>query len=170
MTFIPLGRFGRPHGIRGWLRFWPFNPDSPLLTAGRRVLIGQEASDASRHEIVAIRDDSKGLVVKISGIDDRSAAEPFVNQRWFEERAAFPALKDDEIYFVDLIGLEVQTEAGEVIGAVVDVLESGSGDLLVIKDGRRQHLVPNVPAFIPKIDLDAGRVIIRPIEGLLEGR
>ncbi|MBU0554078.1 ribosome maturation factor RimM [Myxococcota bacterium] len=170
MTLIPLGRFGRPHGVRGGLRLWPFNPSSELLHAGRTIRVGASPQATRAYEVEALREDAKGIVVQLRGVEDRAAAEALVNQQWFEPREAFPPLDEGEIYFVDLIGLRVEAEDGAPIGEVVDVLDAGGADLLVIQEGAHQHLVPNVPAFVLKIDVAERRVIIRPIEGLLEGR
>lgn len=166
---LDFGRFGRPHGVRGEVRFWPYNPSSPLLVEGRRIRIGREPRSCAEAVIETLRLDAKGMVVKLASCDDRDAAARLNHLHWFEPRDAFPPAEDDEIYVADLIGLTARTPEGERIGEVIDIVETGATDLLVIAAGKRQHLVPNVAAFVQRMDLDAREIIITPIEGLLGG-
>ncbi len=116
-----------------------------------------------------LRLDPKGVVLHVEGIADRDAATTLNGLNWYEPREAFAPLADDEVYIVDLVGAQVRTEDGARVGTVTDVLQVGPTDLIVVRDGRREHLVPNVDDFVVRVDPDAGEVVIRPIEGLLEG-
>lgn len=165
---LEFGRFGRPHGVRGEVRFQPHNPASPLLKAGRRIHVGRSADDTTERELKRLRFDPKGVVVKLGGIDDRDAAGRLTHQKWFEPREAFPAARPDEVYMTDLIGLVVRTATGRELGRIVHVLELGPHDVLVIRGGGQQHLVPNVPDFVREMDFERGEVVITPIEGLIE--
>jgi len=164
---VPFGRFGRPHGVKGEVRFWPHNPQSPLLRAGRQVRIGPDELAARAYRVESLRGDARGLLVRLSGVDDREAAGALNGQTWFEARAGFEHLGEDEHYIVDLIGLTVRTETGLEVGTVADVLQIGSSDLYVVRDGDREHLIPGAEAFVREIDLEGGFIVIRPIEGLL---
>lgn len=152
--------------MRGEVRFWPHNPASPLLEAGREVQIGRSADDVTRRLVERIHHDRKGAVVKLAGCDDREAAARLTHQRWFEPRDGFPALEADEIYIADLIGMTARV-GDQTVGQIVDVVGIGPHDLLVVADGRRRFMVPNVPQFVTAMDLDAGEVTLSPIEGLL---
>lgn len=165
---VEFGRFGRPHGVRGEVRFHPHNPDSPLLDDGRTIQIGDAAERTEAAEVEWVRIDAKGFVLKLRGVDDRDAAARLTHRRWFEPRDAFPAPADDEVYMADLIGLDACTPDGAKLGRVVDVVEIGPHDVLVIRGGGRRHLVPNVEAFVQRMDLERGQVIITPIDGLLD--
>ena len=167
--WVALGRFGRPHGVRGEIRFWAFNQDTVLVKAKRTVRVGTKSTDTTEYSIERVRSDAKGALVKFEGLSDRDEAKALTNRFWFEQRDVFPTLEKDEVYFVDLIGLVAFTEDGEEIGRVKDVLDVGPSEILVIDRGGREVMVPNVEQFVPRIDLDAGQVIIRPIEGLIDG-
>jgi len=139
-----------------------------LLVAGRRIRIGESAGQVHEVEIEWLRFDPKGIVLKLRGIDSREAAARLTHQRWYEPREGLPEPEDDEIYVVDLLGLRAVTVEGEVLGKIVDVVEIGPHDVLVIRGLGRQQLVPNVEAFVQRMDFEAGEVIITPIEGLLD--
>ncbi len=165
---IPFGRFGRPHGVRGELRFWAYNPNSPLLAKGRAVRIGADAEGSREVQLSKIRFDAKSAVVRLEGVDSREAAEALNGTLWFETREAFGPIGEGEHYVVDLIGLQVSTEEGRELGRIDDVLQVGAADVLVIKGGRKKYMVPHVEDFVRSIDMQARQVIISPIEGLLE--
>lgn len=165
---LEFGRFGRPHGVRGEARFHAYNPHSPLLVAGRRIRIGESEARLEEAVIERLRFDPKGVVVKLRGVDTREAASRLTHRRWYEPREGLPEPADDEVYMADLLGLEAVTVDGEQLGRVVDVIEIGPHDVLVIRGGGRRRLVPNVEAFVQRMDFDAGELIITPIDGLLD--
>ena len=165
---VPFGKFGRPHGVRGDLRFWPHNPQSELLKLGRRICVGRSATDVDEHELTFVRFDARGVVVGLASINDRDAAASLTGYFWYEARENFAEPQEDEIYLSDLIGLTVRTEDGLEVGHIKDVMTTGPSDILVIGNGGQTNMVPNVPDFVIRMDLEAGEVVIRPIEGLLD--
>ena len=84
-------------------------------------------------------------------------------------RSDFPALGDDEFYWVDLIGLEVVSETGVVLGKVVDLIDNGAHAVLRIefpsqgKDGRPatgERLIPFVGVYVKTVDQAAKRIVV----------
>ncbi|TFG70341.1 MAG: ribosome maturation factor RimM, partial [Anaerolineales bacterium] len=77
-------------------------------------------------------------------------------------------LEPDEFYTYQVIGLEVQTESGDVLGEIVEVLEPpGANEIFVVHGARGEILIPVIADVIRHLDLDSGVVIINPIPGLL---
>lgn len=169
VKLVPLGRVGKPHGVRGELRIWPHNPASSMLKRDRMIRLGREPERIQECRVVALRTDGKGPVIRLDGIDDRDKAAALTGCIWFGDRDEFGPISDDEVYIVDLVGLNVRTVDGRTVGVLKDVWQVGPADLLVIQDGRQQHLVPNIPDFVERIDVEGKEIIIRPIEGLIEG-
>jgi 16S rRNA processing protein RimM len=168
MALVDLGRFGRAHGVRGALRFWAHNPKSELIAQGREILVGRTPETAKLLMVERVRFDAKGSVIEFKGISDRDQASSLTGANWYEPRERFPEAGADEVYLVDLIGLPVKTSAGRALGRVADVIEAGGGDVLVIRDGRAQYMVPLVDDFVTRIETGAqGEVVIEPIDGLL---
>lgn len=168
MDLLACGRIGRPHGVRGAVRIWPLNPHSELLTRNREITVGRTLKSAKVYRLEHVRRDPKSFVVTIAGVSSREAAAALTNMTWFEARGDFPDAGDDEVYIVDLIGMAVESDTGDLIGKIVDVWEVGAADVLVIDGPDGQQLVPNVPEFVVRLDPSKGAAIIRPIEGLLQ--
>lgn len=167
MDLIACGRLGRPHGVRGAIRVWPLNPATPLVKAGRSLQVGRDARKTRTLIVSTCHRDGKSWVMRFDGVDDRDVAAKLTGLTWYVQREAFAPAADDEVYLVDLIGLAVQTEAGDALGVIVDIWQAGAGDVLVIRGDRGDHLVPNVPDFVVRLDPANPPVIIRPIDGLL---
>ena len=162
---VELGRFGRPHGVRGAVHFLAYNESSALLKAGRTVQVGASPEMTRAYEVLEIRRDATGFVVQLSGIADRDAAGSLNGMMWYEARADFPPAGPDEYYHVDLIGLNARLETGELLGHVADVWEMPANLVLVIR-GATELLVPFVEAFLVRVDLAGGEVVLKDVPGL----
>jgi 16S rRNA processing protein RimM len=167
-VLVELGRFGRAKGLRGDVRFWAYNPASPLLKKGQQALIGLTKATAVLMTIDRIRRDGKGVLLGLRECTDRTAAEALTGQHWFCRRSDFKPLAQDEVYVADLIGLTALQPDGSILGVVKDVVEVGPNLILMIKVGHREIMVPYVDDFVGDVDLQRGELMIRVVEGLLD--
>jgi 16S rRNA processing protein RimM len=104
----------------------------------------------------------------LSGIGSKEAADALKGTRLYADRAAMPALPDDEFYHADLLGLAVFDTGGVQIGRVHALHDHGAGDLLEVHGpGLSQTLlIPFTREAVPTVDLTEGRVVVDPPEGL----
>lgn len=156
---ILLGRILGPHGIRGDVVIETYTAE-PRDIAGYGRL---ESEDGKRQfEIKVVRETPKGLIARVAGIADRTAAEPLKGTRLFVDRARLPEAGEGEFYYADLVGLRVEDGEGHRLGEVVAVVNYGAGDLLEVRlDGaRKTELVPFTETFVPLVDVENGRVVV----------
>lgn len=107
------------------------------------------------------RAQGKGLVARLPGIDDRDQAATAVGSDILVSRELLPEPAAGEYYWVDLEGLEVVTEAGAALGRVSHVIATGANDVLVVRDGERERLLPFVVGGCVKaVQRDAGRIVV----------
>jgi len=165
---IAVGRIGPPRGVRGhvFVEPWTDAPDERFAPgAGLRT----EPAEAGPLWVESASSASGRLVVRFTGVDDRAGAEALRGTRLLVEADARPALDDpDEFYDSDLVGLTAITVDGAELGAVLDVLHVGGASYLVLPADGQQRLIPFVSAIVPTVDLDGGRIVIDPPDGLLE--
>ncbi|SEU45097.1 16S rRNA processing protein RimM [Nonomuraea wenchangensis] len=168
-TFVQLvvGRIGRPHGVRGEVTV-EVRTDEPE----RRFAVGASiATDpaGSGPLVVAGRRWHKGiLLVMFEGVTDRDVAEDLRGTMLVIDSAEVEPTGDpDEFHDHQLIGLAVETVAGEPVGEVEDVLHHGQDLLVVRREGQDEALIPFVKALVPEVDLAGGRLVVDPPEGLL---
>ena len=95
-------------------------------------------------------------------------AEQLINREVYVEEADLEELEEDEYYWFELIGLEVYTDSGDYIGKVEDLMDRSLQSILIVHNEEKEVLIPFTEPFIDEIDLDKARIVISPIEGLIE--
>lgn len=157
-----IGRLGRPHGLDGFLGVYVDEEDVVSVQPGTTVFL-----EGRPHVVRAVRRVDRGFQLAFKGIDDREAAEEVrgLEVAVTERRQ----LGDGEYWPADLIGLSVVDQDGRAVGVVTDVVFGPGQDRLRVEqtDGPAFE-VPFVDALVPMVDLQAGRVEINSIPGLIE--
>ena len=168
MTFVAVGRIARAHGIRGEVAVQPLTEVESRFSPGS--VLGLE--DGRTLTVAASRPHQNRLLIRFEEVADRTGAEALRGEVLVVEATDSPAIAEDDRYWVrEIVGLEVVTEAGRVIGKVRDVLGNPANDVWVVDAGGRDVLIPAIRDVVVQVDRDAGRVVIRELPGLLrEGR
>jgi len=163
---VVVGRVLRPHGLRGELRVQP-DTDFPerLGTLGQAVLLTDERSEPVRIE--AVRAAGEAVLVKVAGIDTREAAEIWRGAALAVPRELAAPLPHGRHYVFEVLGLTVEDEGGRVLGAVEEIIRTPGNDVYVVR-GAGEVLVPAIPSVVLRIDPAQGRMVIRPLPGMLE--
>ena len=162
----------RPHGLRGELVV-EVRTDSPQERfAPGSVLVRAlpDGSGAGSLTVETARPHSGRLLVRFVEAPDRDASEALRGSRLLVDPATLPPTGDpDEFHVHQLEGLAAQLTDGTTIGTVREIVHGPGGDLLVLArpDGP-DALVPFVREIVPTVDLDGGRVVLTPPEGLLD--
>jgi 16S rRNA processing protein RimM len=156
---ILLGRIAGAHGIRGEVLIKTFTERPGDIAA-----YGPLADGAGRALTVKVmRVTPKGVIARIAGVGDRNGAEALKGTEVYVDRERLPAPGEGVFYHADLIGLAVVDPDGRPLGEVIGVYNHGAGDLLELRlaDTAKSELVAFTDAFVPEVDLAAGRVVVR---------
>jgi 16S rRNA processing protein RimM len=165
---IRVAKIGAAHGLRGEVRLF-VDADDPLAVKKLGVL--EDEAGAREFKIAALREAKDHLLVRFEGVSDRTAAERLTNIELYVPRERLPKQKDkNRFYRADLVGLRVETTAGEALGKIVAVQNFGAGDLLEFarESGGATVLIPFADPFVPVVDVEGGKVVIDPPAGLLD--
>lgn len=156
---VVLGRIADPYGIRGWVRLHAFG-DDPAGWAEMPVWwLSRDEKEWREAKLKGFRAHGDGLVALFEGVADRSAAEALKGMLVGVPRNALPATGEDEYYWVDLIGLEVVNAAGEPLGRVDSLIETGANDVLsVVAEDGTKRLLPFVETVVLAVEKDAGLI------------
>ncbi|ATQ55735.1 ribosome maturation factor RimM [Paracoccus yeei] len=160
---ICVGAIAGAFGVRGEVRLKSFTSQPNDIAAYGPLW----SEDGTRSFTVRLtRPVTGGLGARLSGVDTREAADALKGVTLWADRDRLPSLPDDEFYHTDLIGLSVYDTGGAPIGKVHAIYDHGAGDILeILGPGRRQPLLlPFTRAFVPTVDLSAGRIIADPPE------
>lgn len=167
--YLVVGRVLKPHGVRGEVRV--------EIVTGYPERLGQHAAfylahpsspDAvRRYSVERLRLHQNVALLKLEGCDDRNAAEGLrglLVQIPVEE--AVP-LEEGEYYLYQVVGVQVETEDGEPLGQVIEVLDTGANDVYVVQGPRGEVLLPAIKDVVLKLDLETRRLVVRLMPGLL---
>lgn len=163
---VLLGEIGAAQGLKGEVRLRSYTAEPAAI--GRYGALYDEHGRAI--EIESLRVTPKALIARIKGVTTREAAEALNRTKLYVDRARLPAREEEEWYHADLVGLEAVDRGGERIGVVVAVHNFGAGDLIEVKPdkGGATVLVPFTRDAVPEVDVEGGRLVLAPPEGLLE--
>ncbi len=143
-----------------------------VFAPGRELRLGDAEGradvDVATLTVVKARAFKGGLIVRFAAIEDRRAAEALRGRTLLIQAGDARPLEADEYFLHDLVGLEVFAADGERVGRVVEVYEGGPGHFLGVDDGEREHVIPFTRQIVRRVDLEAGRIVIEVIAGLLE--
>jgi 16S rRNA processing protein RimM len=160
---ICVAQIGAAHGLRGEVRLRSFT-ENPMAVASYGALESEDG--ARRFEIEALRPAKDHFVVRLAGVNDRTAAERLTNLKLYVPRDRLPPPEDaDTFYCADLIGLAAVGADGATLGTVTAVHNFGAGDLVEIapSGGGEPLLVPFTTAAVPAIDMAARRIVVVPL-------
>ena len=101
-------------------------------------------------------------------MDSIEVASNLAGQALYLSRDKFPDLPENEYYWFQVEGLKVYDEVGHYHGDIEEIIRTGSNDVYVVRDGKRELLLPMIDSVVKTIDLEARKLIFHPLEGLLE--
>lgn len=152
-----MGRVAAPYAVRGWIKVQPFTEyldslfDYPVWRLGK-------AGRWREYAVLEAKLHGQYLLAQLDGVNDRDAAEALQGHEVAVAREELPPAEDDAYYWDDLIGLDVVNLAGEPLGRVVEMLETGAHDIMrVVADGK-ERLIPFTDPIVGKVDVAAGRI------------
>lgn len=155
-----IGKIVGVFGVDGWVKLESYTEPRLRIFAYKPWLVtaaGSEFEVSTAHG----REQGNGMVGKLQGYDDRDAAVGLIGATIQVRRSTLPKPKRGEIYWADLEGLEVVTLNDVVLGKVSHLFSTGANDVLVVRDGERERLVPYVSGqFVKSVDLAAGRITV----------
>ncbi len=164
---VVVGRIGRPHGLRGEVTVQVTTDDPDSRFAAGAVLRTDPVARGPL-TVASMRRSGPVLVIGFEGVSDRDAAESWRGTMLTLDAATLPVPDDpDEFYDHQLIGLLVLDRSGTELGRVVDVWHPPAAPVLVVTrtDGS-EELVPFVSAIVPVVDLETGRLVVQPPDGM----
>lgn len=164
--FLLIGKIGMPFGIRGQVKLHAVTSRPEHLDKLKTVYVGDKQV---AHGLRRVIEHKPGLLLlTLSGIDDRNAAETLRGAEVFIRETDAAPLDEDEYFLHDLPGLQVETIAGAPLGTVKEVLETGANEVLVVtRPEGGEVLIPMIRDVVKSLDIPAKRLVVELIPGLL---
>lgn len=158
---VEVGRLGKPHGLLGYLTLHSYTRPRDGILSYSPWFLRRDGRD----ELVVVADvraDDAAIRVRFEGTEDRNSAAALTGLPILVRRADLPPAEDDGYYWVDLIGCEVLDRQRGLLGTVVNLLETGEHDTLVVRDtAGSECMIPFVEGvYVEDVDLDARRLVV----------
>jgi len=164
-VYLVVGFLRRAHGVQGEM-IMDLHTDFPeRFRSGRKLLVGAEHKMMT---VEAVRSHAKGMLVKFKGIETPEATAPFRNQWVYIKAADVPPLPQGQIYQHELFGFQVVDENENLLGELVEIIETGANDVYVVRnESGKEILLPAIPSVILELDSVHRVMRVHLLEGLI---
>ena len=170
VKYLEIGQIVNTFGIKGMVKVKPFTDDIRRFDKLETIYIENKdkKNEYKDYKIEEVKYHKNMVLIKFDGIDTIEKAEELRQSYILIDREKEEPLEDGVYYIVDLIGLEVYTDEGNLLGKVDDIFNTGSNDIYVVKDELgKQVLLPGIPDVLKDVDLEKGKITVHLIPGLM---
>lgn len=163
---LRVGRVVRPHGVGGRLKVKWLAPEVSL--GAEAILYLGEGAEARALRVVAVSAvNPPFLLLALDGCATVEEAEALRGATLWMAREALPELNGGAYYVADLLGMRVETAAGEPLGRVAQVIETGAADVYVVHGEGGELLLPATREVVRQIDSEARLIVVSPLPGMV---
>jgi len=169
--YLAIGRILRPHGVRGELRAeiltdYPDRLQTVFARQSQTLYVGKAHRPFT---LTGVRFHQGAMLLTFKECTTRDEADALRGALVEIALEDAVPLEEDEYYHFQLIGMHVETEEGDILGDIVDVFTApGANDVFVVHGSRGEILIPAIEDVVINLDVEAGRVVIHPLPGLLD--
>lgn len=169
--YLAIGRISRPHGVRGELRAeiltdYPDRLQTVFAQHLRTLYVGKAHRPFT---LTGVRFHQGAMLLTFKECTTRDEADALRGALVEIPLEDAVPLEEDEYYHFELIGMHVETDEGDTLGDIVDVFTApGANDVFVVHGSRGEILIPAIEDVVMSLDVEAGRVVIHPLPGLLD--
>lgn len=166
-AYFEVGQIVNTFGIKGFVKVKPFTDEITRFEELKKVYICRK-NEMQEVEIEQVSYQKDMVLLKLKGIDNLTEAEKYKGVFLKIDRKNAKKLPKDTYFIADLLGLEVYTDEGELLGKVDDIFNSGANDIYVVKDEitGKQILLPGIKDVLKDIDLENEKIVVHLLKGL----
>jgi 16S rRNA processing protein RimM len=163
VRFLVIGRILGPIGLAGEVRVQILTDFPDRFLSLHTIHVGDNLRP---YAVQTVRLDRGTAILKLAGIDDATTARALANQDVQIPAREAVELPPDHYFWHQIIGLEVWTDDGRLLGRVTEILRTGSNDVYVVGEGASEVLIPAIEDVVRQVDLVNGRLIVHLLPGL----
>ena len=165
--YFEVGQIVNTFGINGFVKVKAFTDDLERFETLKKVYVCKK-DNLEEVEIEEVKYHKGMVLLKLKGINNMNEAEVLKGLYLKIDRKDAKKLPKDTYFIADLLGLEVYSDEGRLLGRLEDIFKTGANDVYVVKDELgKQLLLPSIPEVIKEIDLSNEKIIVHLIKGLI---
>jgi 16S rRNA processing protein RimM len=164
--FLLVGRLRHPHGVKGEVLLAVMTDFPERIQPEAAFFLGDNYLPVT---LASVRQHNKGKLVRFEGYETREDVDGLQNKGLFVRAEDLPNLPEGEYYQHQLVGLQVVSDQGQVLGTVRELIETGANDVFVVHTTEgKELLLPDIEEVILDIDLEKKIITVHLLEGLIE--
>ena len=164
---LEIGQIVNTFGIKGEVKVVPFTDDIKRFDKLKNVYV-KTKKESKQYKVENVKYHKNMVLIKLEGINTVENAETLRNAFLEIDRKDAIPLEEGTYFIADLIGAEVYTDEGKLLGKVDDIYNTGSNDIYVVKDELgKQILLPGIKEVIKEVLLEQEKIIVHLIPGLI---
>jgi 16S rRNA processing protein RimM len=158
-ALIPIGKVVGTHGIKGYLKVISYAESAASFAPGKQLALRRKGKPVVRLGIDSSRPHKRGILLALEGITSVDAAKEWVGYELCIDKSTLPEPERGTYYWHQIIGLEVFTVDNRRLGRVAVIFPTGSNDVYVVRDGKKEVLIPAIDFVV--VDIDLARRVLR---------
>ena len=167
MDFLEIGKIVKAHGLKGRVKVLSYlESGAEMLLSLDEVFISQGQGKSVSYALKNFQVKGKCFYLEMTGVENIDQAKALLGCSVLVPAGKMGTLSEDEYYWQQLIGLEVMTEEGTLLGAIAEIFPTGSNDVFVCRGGKREILLPAIADVVLAVDLNKKIMVVRLPEGL----
>ncbi|MFC1833816.1 ribosome maturation factor RimM [Thermodesulfobacteriota bacterium] len=159
---VVIGQVLKPFGVRGEVKIGLFTESAEPVERSSVLFL-----DETPFKVLRVRFHKGAALLSLEGIDAPEQVKQLAGSLVKTEVSNLPPKEEDEYYWFELIGLEVLTTDGKHLGKITNIIPTGANDVLQIEGDYGEVLLPMIDEVIIDIDVDEGKMLADPLEGLI---
>ena len=164
---LEVGQIINTFGIKGEVKVTPFTNDMKRFDDLKKVYVTSR-KDSKLYKVESVRYHKNMVLLKLESINNPEDAEMLKNSYLEIDREDAIPLEEGTYFIADLIGLEVYSDEGNLLGKIEDIYNTGSNDIYVVKDELgKQILLPGIKEVIKDVQIENAKIIVHLIPGLI---
>jgi len=166
MDLFEIGRVLKPRGLKGQMRCFSFLSSHGFASPLTEVYFQTDTGTSEGHFLQNIVFSGKFFFLSVAGIDSPETANKMSGAKVLASSIHLHPLEKDEYYWKDIIGLDVLTETGQLLGKIESIFPTGSNDVYVCRNDQKEIFIPAIEDVITKVDLVKKQMFVKLLEGL----
>ncbi len=168
LEYLIVGQLINTHGVKGELKATALTDDPNRFRKLKWVYIDKNGK-LEKYDITGVKFFKQFVILKFNNVDTIEEAEKLKGLYMKIDRANAVKLPKDAFFITDILGMSVFDENDTLLGKLVDVIQTGSNDVYVVRNsGGNEILIPALKSVVKEVSLEDGRISVILPKGLLD--